>query len=124
MKKQKKQVEVKGSRSDKGHDHEQQGPCYLQTEHVANHSFEEDEKVEQGIPRHIILVGTKADLCKEGPNTKRKVKFSEAVELSKRLNIAGCFEISSKYSSRYQMNDNYFQLLNDAFGLAACLCVD
>lgn len=34
--------------------------------------YNNEEHVSE-IPRNIILVGTKSDLCKEGPKTKRQV---------------------------------------------------
>jgi hypothetical protein len=76
------------------------------------------------IPRNIILVGTKVDLCRDGPKNKRQVQFQEAVDLAKRLNFAGCFEISNKYNNRAGQQDGFFQRLNDVFGLSSCLCVD
>lgn len=89
---------------------------------------ENDEEEAVDHVRNIILVGTKADLCIENakkPKTnKREVKFSEAVALAKKLNFAGCFEVSSRLNTRTGQNDNFFEALSDVFSLAACLCVD
>lgn len=86
-----------------------------------------EEQDEVAHLRNIILVGTKADLCRDdGPisKNKRQVKFSEAVSLAKKLQFAGCMEVSSRLNNRSGFQDNFFDTLNDVFGYAACLCVD
>lgn len=45
----------------------------------------------QDIARNIILVGAKSDVI-----GKRKVEFSEAVDLGRKLKLSACFETSAK----------------------------
>lgn len=89
--------------------------------------------------RNIVLVGTKADLCPTEQSIGRRVSFAQAIELCKKLGLAGCLETSSLVDNVKNMNWNswegqnlpnsleptsYFDDLNDAFFMAACNCVD
>ena len=74
----------------------------MNPENADNVNGEGDQQV-LGPLRNIILVGTKADLCRDdGPvsKNKRQVKFSESVNIAKKLSFAGCMEVSSRLNTR------------------------
>ena len=48
----------------------------------------------QDILKNVIIVGTKVDLY-----SKKVVKFSEVIELCKKMGLAGCVETSARVNA-------------------------
>ena len=101
----------------------------INKEHKSEYYVPDD--VENQPLNNVILIGTKKDLCYDEvpvgrPQNQRRVAYSEAIDMCKRLRLSGCVETSNQYPYRYghQGKDTFWDDLNDAVGQAACLCVD
>ena len=57
-----------------------------------------------------MLVGNKVDLA----NVRRQVDFSQALQLSKELDLAGCLEMSAKDGGE-TVDDAFFIVATNAF---------
>jgi len=56
------------------------------------------------MPYNIVLVGTKLDLVDKSPKN-RKVPYAVAYELAQKLNLSAFYEVSSKTSKKFDIND-------------------
>ena len=89
---------------------------YLTAKSIIKH----DEANCRGEPHNVILVGTKLDIA-DKDESKRAVKFQEALDLAISLNLSGLVETSSKdCEKRVGMKED----LNDSFSICAINCYD
>ena len=89
------------------------------------------QKNEQRPLNNVFLIGTKIDNCYDNiplgkPHNQRKVPKERALELCKKMNLAGCAETSNQYIARWgnQDTEDFFEITSDCFSHAACFCVD
>lgn len=101
---------------DSGKDIEYQNSAFQ----TCNSGVKHDNVNCSGPPRNVVLVGTKLDIVMRD-ESKRQVKFKDALALATRLNLAGVVETSAKESNKTvgMMED-----INDCFMITATSCFD